>query len=80
MHLDGVLINSECFTHPLIAMDLNKQHPCATANDSMEIAWEESTVLALDTQKQAQESADRRHVSTTTKNFDSECSKMPETF
>ena len=79
MHLDGVLVNNECFTHPLIVMDLNKQHPCANADDSMGIAWEESTVLALDVQKQAQESADCC-VSATTKNFDSECSKMPEIF
>ena len=79
IQVDGMLINNKCFTHPSVITDLDKHHPHANADNSMETAWEESAVPALNTQKQAQAVSDQcAHA--TTANFDQKCRQMPVTF
>ena len=77
--IDGALIDNKCFTHPLVVMDLDERHPHAISNDSMEIAWEESAVLAVDIQRQAQEVA-HHCVQATTDKVNQKCKNMPEMF
>ena len=76
---DGVLINNKCFTHPLAITDLDENHPHAKVDNSMETAWEESTALALDMQKQAQAASDHC-ARTTNAAFNCKCRQMPVAF
>ena len=59
--IDIVLIDSQCFTHPLIIMDLEGHHQLATQDNSMDAAWESDTPLAKRIQAQPQHIAD--HIS-----------------
>jgi len=79
IQIDGVLIDNKCFTHPLVILDLDKQHPLANPDNSMDIAWEASTILAVDTQRKAQEVANH-YVQKTTEEFNQKCKNMPEIF
>ena len=57
--IDRVLIDSQCFTHLLIIMDLEGHHPLATLDNSMDVAWESNTPLAKRIQTQSQRIADQ---------------------
>ena len=70
--INGVLISNECFTHPLVIIDLNKNHPCANAENLMDIAWEQSSPVAMDIQKQARE-VSKQCVLELTKEFNEQC-------
>ena len=55
IQIDGVLINQQCFTHPLIVLDLDSCDPHANVNNSMELAFLKQTPEALSISKDAQD-------------------------
>ena len=52
--MDGVLINDQSFTHPMVIMNLPGNHPMATPHNSMEIAWANGTPTAQQIRELAQ--------------------------
>ena len=51
IQIDGVLINQQCFTHPLIVLDLDSSDPHANVDNSMELAFLKQTPEALSISK-----------------------------
>ena len=57
--VDCELIDDQCFTHPLVIMDLNRDPPMPTPQNSMAVAWARGTPIARRIQKQSQDITDK---------------------
>ena len=79
LQVDGVLINNECFTHPLVVVGLDENHPHANANDLVDVAWEQSTESAESIQQKAN-AVTQRHMSQLATKFDKRRKQLPQAF